>query len=123
MATPVPLLVTGGNAMEAPSLRIPGRTGAVASRRASLRALAGAALAGSGRRSPAEAAKKSKNRRRTTTKARAKCQTQVAACREQFRAFCQDDRTCAAATFPCCDPLEECQADETLECAYAYLEQ
>lgn len=109
--------------MEAPSSRVPRRTAAVASRRVSLLALAGVALAGSGRRSPAEAARKSKNRRRTRNKARAKCQKQVAVCRELFRAFRQDDRTCAAATFPCCDPLEECQAAETLECAFAYLEQ
>lgn len=109
--------------MEAPFSHVPSRAVTIASRRASLLALAGAALAGSGRRSPAEAAKKSKNRRRNTNKARAKCQKQVAVCREQFRAFCQDDRTCAAATFPCCDPLEECQAGETLACAYAYLEQ
>ena len=109
--------------MEAPSNRVPRKTVAVASRRASLLALAGAALAGSGRRPPAEAARKRKNRRRNKNKARAKCQKQAAVCREQLRRFCQDDRACAAATFPCCDPLEVCQAGETLECAYAYLEQ
>lgn len=109
--------------MEALRASAPSATASVASRRASLLAFAGAALAGSGHRSPAEAARKSKNRRRNKNKAKAKCQQQVATCREQFREFCQDDRACAAAIFPCCSPLEECQAGEAIACAYAYLEQ
>ena len=104
--------------MGTPHSNTPSRLEAAASRRASLAALGGivAALA---LNSPMSEARKGVKK----NTARKKCKKQVEACRAQLRDFCEGNAACEAAILPCCTPLADCQAEETVACAFAYLEQ
>lgn len=99
---------------------IPGKhaTAGVVSRRASLLALGGVG-AGLAIVSPTSEARKGGKK----NTARKKCVRQVESCRAQLRAFCEGDAACEADILPCCTPLADCQAEETVACAFAYLEQ
>ncbi len=96
----------------------PARLATAASRRASLVALGGV-VTGLAFASPKSEARKGGKK----NKARKKCLKQVEACRAQLRDFCERNAACEAEILPCCAPLADCQAGETVECAFAYLEQ
>jgi hypothetical protein len=103
---------------DVPRLSPPARLAAAASRRASLVALGGV-VTGFAFASPKSEARKGGKK----NKARKKCLKQVEACRAQLRDFCEGNAACEAEILPCCASLADCQAGETVECAFAYLEQ
>ena len=89
------------------------RTADALSRRGSLLALGGLALAAS---VPASTVKgrKGKNRK----KRRKTCQRQVAPCQAFFTAICFGDPDCEAEFFPCCEQLANCDSAGLLECFF-----
>jgi hypothetical protein len=81
------------------------------SRRNSLLALGGMALA-AGIAEPAIAKKKSKNQ------AKKKCRRQVPRCKSYFAGFCLGDPDCEAELFPCCEFLAKCDPGSMLDCLF-----
>jgi len=89
------------------------RTADALSRRGSLLALGGLALATAIPASTAKAAK-GKNRK----KRKQICQRQIAPCEAFFAALCFGDPACEAEFFPCCAPLADCDSAGVLECLF-----
>jgi hypothetical protein len=96
------------------------------SRRASLLALSGVALAAmAATPSAARAGKKGKKRKKRNDGgsntigplAQARCVSQVDQCRAIFTDLCQDAQ-CLSRIF-CCNPLATCDADGALACIFA----
>jgi hypothetical protein len=96
------------------------------SRRASLLALSGVALAAmAATPSAARAGKKGKKRKKRNDGgsntigplAQARCASQADQCRAIFTDLCQDAQ-CLSRIF-CCNPLETCDADGALACIFA----
>lgn len=83
------------------------------SRRGSLLALGGAALAAAAVEKPARARQKAKKQ------VKKKCKRQVAPCRSFFAGVCFGDPECEAALFPCCDFLAKCDSGAMFECLFS----
>lgn len=87
------------------------------SRRGSLPALGGTALAAAAADSMAGKAKKGKNQK----KANERCKQQVSSCQEVLAALCERFPGCIEADLlPCCGPLSTCQSGTALDCAFGY---
>jgi hypothetical protein len=83
-----------------------------ASRRSSLLALGGAALA-------AAVSEPTRAKQKTKKQVRKKCRRQVAPCRSFFAGVCFGDPDCEAALFPCCDYLAQCDSGSMFECIFS----
>ncbi len=92
------------------------------SRRGSLLALGGLALAAA---MPASTAKADKNRHKHKHKKKKKnngtvlCQGQVAPCQAFFSGLCMGDDDCVAEFVPCCAPLATCNSVGLLDCLFS----
>ena len=100
--------LVGEKAFDAFTRRVPDAV----SRRNSLLALGGAALAASGVK-PVSAKQKAKKQ------VRKKCRRQVTPCRSFFAGVCFGDPDCEAALFPCCDYLAQCDSGSMFECLFS----
>ena len=89
------------------------RQATAVSRRGSLRALGGAALAGTlAAPTVARAGKSGK-------KSGKRCQKQREQCREVFAERCQGSQVCEEAFAPCCEQFAQCRAEAALRCIFA----
>lgn len=83
------------------------------SRRNSILALGGAALAAAVMTEPTS------SRRKAKKQVKKKCKRQVAPCRAFFAGLCLGDLDCQDALFPCCDHLAQCDSGAMFECMFS----
>jgi hypothetical protein len=93
-------------------------TATALSRRASMLAIGGAALAASAAPMPTRAGKASK-------KAKKRCKRQVGQCESMIAPACAaadllvSEEECVDTLLPCCQPFKDCQADAVFDCLIA----
>lgn len=87
------------------------------SRRKSMLALGGLALAASLAEPPAALGKKKK--RRAKKQVRKKCRRQVRDCRNFFSGFCGGIPECEEEFYPCCEELAKCDAGAMFTCLFS----
>lgn len=85
------------------------------SRRKSMMALGGMALAAA----LAETKSVSGKKKRAKKQVKKKCKRQVLACRNFFSGFCTGIPECEDEFFPCCDQLATCDAGGMLTCLFS----
>jgi hypothetical protein len=108
----------GTNLMNSTAFNVLTRQVGALSRRASLRLLTGAALAGAlapELASAGKAGKKANNKK----KAAKRCKQQGGPCRTFVAEGCaltEDPQACEEAAFPCCAHLERCNAGAAFKC-------
>jgi hypothetical protein len=101
------------------------RMATVISRRSSLLAFGGAALAASAAPAPTLAGKANK---KANNKANKKCKRQIGQCENTVPPACDDPELrvtreeCLALILPCCQHFEGCQAGEVFDCLKAAAE-
>jgi hypothetical protein len=89
------------------------------SRRTSLLALGGSALAAS-LAEPVTAKKKvATDKQNAKKQVKKKCRRQVRACQTFFSGFCSGIPECEEEFFPCCDSLAQCDAAGMLTCLFS----
>ncbi len=106
----------GTNLMNSTAFNVLTRQVGALSRRASLRLLTGAALAGALAPELASAGKAGKKAKKQAAK---RCKQQGGPCRAFIAEGCaltEDPRACEEAFFPCCAHLERCDAGAGLTC-------